>query len=183
MDQDDLKLMSQGQLVQPHTSIYQTVTAGVTTARGLLVLMETLTWKMMLLTQHQRKPGFACTYALPCSCLHAFGILLLAALVIDLCCVPYVLTTWSHQLGHAMDFNSVILYFPCAVCYACLAAQLGCLGKSVAATVAGFLIILQLYLIKTQARPTPPAFNKIALLSHIACNSGEMENQRRGGPR
>jgi len=142
-----------------------------------------LTWKMMLSTQHRRKPSLACTNALPFSCLDAFCILLLAALVIDLCCVPCVLTTWSHQLGHAMDFNSVILYFPCAVCYACLAAQLGCLGKSVAATVAGFLIILQLYLIKTQARPTPPAFNKIALLSHIACKSGEMENRRRGGPR
>jgi hypothetical protein len=146
-------------------------------------LAGTLTWKMMLSTQHRRKPSLACTYALPFSCLDAFCILLLAALVIDLCCVPCVLTTWSHQLGHAMDFNSVILYFPCAVCYACLAAQLGCLGKSVAATVAGFLIILQLYLIKTQARPTPPAFNKIALLSHIACKSGEMENRRRGGPR
>ncbi len=41
--------------MQPHTSIYQTVTAGVTTARGLLVLMETLTWKMMLFTPHTKE--------------------------------------------------------------------------------------------------------------------------------
>ncbi|DBB13367.1 TPA: hypothetical protein ACH3X3_005100 [Trebouxia sp. C0006] len=109
---------------------------------------------MMLLTQHQRKPSFAYTYALPCSGLDALCILLFAALVIDLCCLPYVLTPWSLCSG----LNSVILYF-------CCAAQLGCLGKSVA----DFVIILQLYLVKTQARPTPPAFqqgNKIALLSH-----------------
>ena len=89
------------------------------------------------------------------SCLDAFCILLLAALVIDLCCLPCVLTPWSHQLGHAVEFNNVILYFPCTDCCACLAAQLGCLGKSVAATVAVFVMILQLYLVKTQARPTP----------------------------
>ena len=54
MDQDDLSADDLGQLVQLHTSIYQTVTACVITARSLLVLMETLTWKMMLFTPHQR---------------------------------------------------------------------------------------------------------------------------------
>jgi len=34
-------------------------------------------------------------------------------------------------------------------------ALLGCFGKSVAATVAFFVSIFQLYLAKTQARPTP----------------------------
>ena len=48
----------------------------------------------MLLTQHQRKPGFACTYALPFSCLDAFCILFLVALILDLCYLPCVLTPW-----------------------------------------------------------------------------------------
>ena len=46
--------MTWGQLAQPYTSIYQTVTAGVITARSLLVLMDTFTWKMMLFTPQQR---------------------------------------------------------------------------------------------------------------------------------
>ena len=147
--------MSQGQLVQPYTSVYHIVTAGVITARGLSVLMETLTWemmlftqhqrsisntgsscdarkelagtltwKMMLLTQHQRKPTFACTYALPFSCLDAPCMLLLAALGIDLCCLPCVVKAWLYQHGHAVDFNNHLLYFHCAVCRACPAAQL-----------------------------------------------------------
>ena len=95
---------------------------------------------------------------MPCpflACMH-FVYSLLAALVIDLGCLPFVLAPWSHQRGHARDFYH-ILYFPYAVCCACLAAQLGCLGKRVAATwtVAGFVIIVQLYLVKTQGRPTP----------------------------
>ena len=69
-----------------------------------------------------------------------------------------------------MDFNN-ILYFACA--FAVLPFdQPGCLGKSVAGTVAVFVITVQLYLIETQPRPTPFALqqgNKIALLSHIAC--------------
>ena len=125
----------------------------------------------MLLRQHQRKPSVAFTYALPFSCiLDAFCILLLAALVIDLCCLPLVLTPELHQLGRAVDFNH-ILYFPCAVFCVALVAQLGCFGKSVAGTVAVFVIILQLYFVTTQPRPNPPTFqqgNKIALLSHIA---------------
>jgi hypothetical protein len=112
------------------------------------------------------EPSFACTYALPYSCLDAFCILLLAALVIDLCCVPCVLAPWSHQLGHAVDFNNVVLYFPCAIYHACLAAQLGCLGKSVATTVAVFVIILQLYLVQTQVRPTPLPSSKAIKLPY-----------------
>ena len=57
-----------------------------------------------------------------------------------------------------------------------------CLGNRVAATVADFVIILQLYLVKTQARPTLPAFqqgNKIALLSHIA--SFRLPTESNGG--
>ena len=34
--------------MQPHTSIYHTVTAGVITARGLSVVMETMTQEMVL---------------------------------------------------------------------------------------------------------------------------------------
>ena len=182
VDQDDL---SADELVQPHTSTYHAMTAGLITARSLLVLIETMTWEMTLFTQnttsishsgsswgarkklagtltwkqtllsrHQKKPNLACTYALPFSCFHAFCVLLLAALVIDLGCLPFVLAPWSHQRGHARDFYH-ILYFPYAVCCACLAAQLGCLGKRVAATVADFVIISQLYLVKTQARPAP----------------------------
>ena len=116
MNQDDL---SADELVQLHTSTYHVVTAGVITARSLLVLIETLTWetlltqnktslshsgsswdarkelagtltwKKMLLTQYQKKPSLTCTYALPFSCLHAFCILLLAALVIDLGCLTF----------------------------------------------------------------------------------------------
>ncbi len=79
-------------------------------------------------TQHQRKADFACTHvdAWLFFCLDTFGSLLLAALGVDLSCLPFVLAPWSHQLGHAVDFDSHILYFPCAVCCACLAAQLGC---------------------------------------------------------
>ncbi len=39
------------------------------------------------------------------------------------------------------------------------AAQLTCFGTRVAATVANFLINLQLYLVKTQTRPTPLPVN------------------------
>ncbi len=73
-----------------------------------------------------------------------------------------------------------LLITPCHLLYLCLSSALhflvlftshqrGCDVKSVAATVAVFVIILQLYLVKTQVGPTPPAFqqgNKIALLSH-----------------
>ncbi len=131
--------MSQGQLVQPHTSIYHTVTAGVVTARGLPLTMEkltretmlftqhqgslshsgsscdarkelagTLSWKMILLTQHQRKASFACTYALPSSCLDAFCILLLAALVID--------AVYPHP----------VLCLCCLLCCPCCSAGLPC---------------------------------------------------------
>jgi len=143
--------------VQPHTSIYQTVTAGVITARSLLVLMDkltwkmmlfiphqrslshsgsscdarkelagTLTWKMMLLTQHQRKPSFACTYVLPVSCLDAFCIMLLAALDIDLCCLPCVLTPWSHQLWSCsgLQQHHPVLSLCCLLCLPCCSAGL-----------------------------------------------------------
>ncbi len=66
----------------------------------------------MLLTRHQRKPSFAYTYALPCSGLDAFCILLFAALIIDLCCLPYVLTPWSHQLDYALDLTMSSSTFP-----------------------------------------------------------------------
>ena len=82
----------------------------------------------------------------------------------DPCCVPFDRTPWSHQLGHAVDsckpclfecFSSLPDCFYLAVWCACLAAQLACFGKRVAATVADFVIILQLYLVKTHPRPTP----------------------------
>ena len=54
--------------------------------------------------------------------------LLLTAHGVDLCCLPFVLELWSHQLHHAVDFNH-ILYF---VLFATLAlllrwAALACL--------------------------------------------------------
>jgi len=64
----------------------------------------------------------------------------------------FILILWPHQLGHAVDFNSHIMYLPCVFC-GCPVAQLGC--SSVAATVAVFVKFLQLHLVKTQAGPTP----------------------------
>ncbi len=82
----------------------------------------TLTWKMMLLTRHQSQPSFACIYALPCSCLHACYILSLAAPVVDLSYLPFVLTPWSQQLGHAVDSNNLSLC--CLLCLPCCSAGL-----------------------------------------------------------
>ena len=131
--------------------------------------METLTWEMMLCIQHQtitqrqqqRRQKGACWY------------IDMEDDVVDTapdpCCIPFVRTPWSYQLGHAVDSYGPCLFecfsnlpdsFSLAVWCACLAAQLACFGKRVAATVADFVIILQLYLVKTHPRPTPPAFQQ-----------------------
>ena len=57
-------LMSKRQFVQLNASNCHMVAAAVMTVTSLLAWMETLTWKMILLTQRHRKPSFACIRAL-----------------------------------------------------------------------------------------------------------------------
>ncbi len=91
----------------------------------------------------------------------------------------FILILWLHQLGHALDFNSHILYLPCAVFCVCPVTQLGCLASSVAATVAVFVIILQLYLVKTQAGPTPLRSSRAIKLP--SCHIAYYKQVKRGG--
>ena len=131
----------------------------VVIVRSWLVQMKTLTWKKMLLTQHQRKPSFACTCALPFSCLHMH---------FAVCCL---------LPDHALDFDNHILHFPVLSVVLALLLSWGALAR-----VCRFLwllynctyytivpckesaVFVKLCLVKTQARPTPPAVTHV----HIA---------------
>ncbi len=110
----------------------------------------------MLLTQHQRKPSFACTCALPFSCLHMH---------FAVCCL---------LPDHALDFDNHILHFPVLSVVLALLLSWGALAR-----VCSFLwllynctyytivpckesaVFVKLYLVKTQARPTPPAVTHV----------------------
>ncbi|DBA96176.1 TPA: hypothetical protein ACH3X1_015656 [Trebouxia sp. C0004] len=119
--------------------------------------MEILTWKRMLLTQHQRKPSFAKPVLCPfLACMHFAVCCLLpcsgAMLFI------FILFGCANLIMHWTLTTTPI--FPCAVCCAGPAAQLGCFGKTCGShcfgnSVASFVNTIQLYLVETQARPTP----------------------------
>ena len=87
--------------------------------------------------------------------MHLYSALLLLACILQSAAgcpvLLFIFILWLHQLDPALE---------CAVCCVCPAAQLGCFDKSVAATVAVFVMISQLYLVKTQAGATPLRFSR-----------------------
>ena len=83
-------------------------------------LAGTLTWKPTLLSQHQKKPNLACTYALPFSCLHAFCILVACSpcyrsRLFTLCPCTLVTPAWSCKglLPHSLLSLCCLLCLPC----------------------------------------------------------------------
>ena len=145
-----------------------------------------------LLSRHQKKPSLACTYALPFSCLHAFCGLLLAVLVEDLGCLPFVLAP-CQLVTPAGSYTGLqphsLLPLCCLLCLPCCSAGLP--WQEGGSHCGNFAIFLQLYLVKIQARSrlTPLRSSRAIKLPscHTRCRRCRHcrgpENRRLGGPR